>query len=66
MNHKLETVKESKYGHKARVFVACDDGSRICIMCLGETIDGPLDRYGVTKKHGRCYHCEFEVVLKNS
>jgi hypothetical protein len=60
---KLETVKESKYGHRAKVFVACDDGARICIMCLGE-VNGPLDLYGVTRKHGRCYHCEFEVIEK--
>ena len=55
-------VVPSRYGHKQQLFVACDDGARICIGCLGE-VNGPLDRYGHVRKDGRCYNCEFEVEI---
>lgn len=56
-------VQASKYDHKLRVFVACDDGSRICAGCLGE-VNGAVDQYGPTRKHGECYHCGFKVEVR--
>jgi hypothetical protein len=60
MKDKLVVVEDSKYGFAAKCFVACDDGSRICIGCLGE-IDGCLNEYGPVRKYGECYHCGFKV-----
>lgn len=56
----FKETKKSKYGYHKRTFVACDDGSRICIMCLGD-IDGCLNEYGPLKSTGHCYNCGLTV-----
>lgn len=55
-------VTPSKYHTKVKgmVFVACDDGSRICDACLGE-VNGCRDQYGAPQKHGTCHNCGLVV-----
>ena len=56
-------VTPSKY-HNAKpgrtIFVACDDGQKICHECLGE-VNGCRDQYGAPQKYGTCYHCGLVV-----
>lgn len=56
-------VTPSKY-HSARpgrtLFIACDDGQKICHECLGE-VDGVRDQYGPALKYGECYNCGLKV-----
>lgn len=63
MEPRHRVVTPSKY-HDAKpgrtVFVACDDGSRICDECLGE-VDGVRDQYGPARKYGSCYNCGLAV-----
>jgi len=53
-------VKPSRFGYTVKLFIACDDGSRICNECLGE-IDGCRDQYGPVQKYGECYNCGLKV-----
>lgn len=53
-------VTPSKFGYTVKVFLACDDGQRICSECCGEC-DGALDKYGPVTKFGTCYNCGLKV-----
>ncbi len=63
MEPRHRVVRRSKY-HDVKIgrslFIACDDGSRICADCLGE-IDGVRDQYGPAQKYGECYNCGLKV-----
>ena len=51
----------SKYGFKTQLFLACDDGARICWECA-QPCDERSDKYGPARKWGECYNCGFAVA----
>jgi hypothetical protein len=58
--HRVVTPSKYHSNVKGMIFVACDDGGRICHECLGE-VDGVRDQYGPPQKFGTCYHCGLVV-----
>lgn len=57
-------LSPSRFGHKVQMFLACDDGSRICWGCAQPADDCRLNEYGPVRSFGYCCNCGFEVALQ--
>lgn len=59
---KLTMTRASKFGYRRAQFLACDDGSQICIQCI-EPVSGRYDQHGPSTNVGECHNCGLRVQM---